>query len=221
MSNRAAAEKYILEWVDKLCPGSENTRIYKEFFAATSDKEFDTLMKNLETGKQVLPIYSPNFGKHKLSVERNLNLAKQLGHNFFERIWIGARDGNPKYLTPIAYPVIDIPVKRASQLLTKKLSVTDNNNSVDMLTGQLTSTTKSSSVSYPEVQVLAAMGLDNCVVELMKYRGGDTKGFVAMNAMFTKMGTANLKTLDNYAGGVQSTATLKTYLLAMHIKNSL
>jgi len=219
--NRAKAEAYILKWVEQILPGGENVKIYKEYFSRTNDKAFDALMQDLSTGVKVLPIYTPNFGKNKLSVERNLNLAKELGFNFFNKLWMGAKDDCPKYLTPLEYVVMDLPVRRASQLLTKKLSVTDNNNSVDMVTGQLSSTAKAASISYPEIQVLSAMGMDNTVVELIKYRGGDSKGLVAMNAMINKYGTTNLKTLDNYAGGVASTASLKTYLTAMHIKNSL
>lgn len=219
--NRSKAEAYILEWVQKISPGNTNVDIYKTFFKTLTNIDFDKLMDELSTGAKVLPIYAPNFGPDKLSLQRNLDLAKELGHSFFERIWIGAKDDCPKYLTPIAYPVLDLPARRASQLLTKKLSVTDNNNSVDSVTGQLSSTAKSSSISYPQIQVLAAMGLDNSIIELIKYRGGDTKGLIAMNGMIGKLGSANLKVLDNYAGGVASTASLKTYLTALHIKNTL
>jgi hypothetical protein len=56
---------------------------------------------------------------------------------------------------------------------------------------------------------------------MMKFRGGDLKGFNAMNAMISRYGTANLKTLNNFASGVESTKTFSTYLRAMHFKTNL
>ena len=216
MNNRAGAETFILNWINKITEDADNVIIYKNLFAKMTNSEFDVFIN-----KSMLPISAPNFTKVKLSVERNLKLAKELGHDFFQRIWIGASGGNPTYLTPIPYLVMDLPIRRASQLLIKKLAVADNNKSVDTLTGQLSSTTKGAKISYPELQVLSAMNLDKSITELMKYRGGDSKGFLAMNAMISKYGTANQSTLVNYSSGVESTRLLKTFLTCCHLKNNL
>ena len=89
------------------------------------------------------------------------------------------------------------------------------------MSGQPTGDSKGSKISFPELQILASMGLDNCVVEMMKFRGGDLKGFNAMNGMIGKYGEASLKTLANYSSGVESTRTLKTFLTGMHLNSSL
>ena len=78
-----------------------------------------------------------------------------------------------------------------------------------------------SRITYPETQLLVALGLDASLVELLKYRGGDIRGFTAMNGMIAKYGHANLATLKPYASGVESTNTLSSYLKAMHLKNNL
>ena len=127
----------------------------------------------------------------------------------------------PTHLTPIEYLVVDLPLRRASQLLIKKIKVPDHSNVIDALTGQPTGESKGATLSHPELQVCAAMGLEDSMVELMKYRGGDNKGIVALNGMLSKYGTANLKTLSNYASGVESTKTLKTFLTCMHLKSTL
>lgn len=220
MSNRQKAEAYIIKMIDKVAPGGQNKKIYERLFKDMDDKTFDQFMNDLETKKKFLPVTYPNMGNVKISVANNLKIAKEMGHDFFSRLWIDNHDGNPKYLTPIPYLVVDLPVRRVSQSLIKKIKVPTDNKTIDSLTGQPTGSGKSQGarISFPELQVLSSMGLDNSTLELMKYRGGDQRGFRAMNSQIANQGIANLDTLANYASGVQSTKTLKTYLLCMHLK---
>jgi len=221
MSNRAAAQAFILKYINKILPGSENTSIYESLFASMDDKAFVEFMDDLETGKKTLAIIAPNFGKQSLSTERNLAIAKEIGHQFFQRIWIEGDEDTPTYLTPIPYLVIDLPLRRQAQLLVKKISIPEDNKSVDDFTGQPTGKSKGARVSYPEVQVLAAMGLDNSLVELLKYRGGDVKGFDAMNDAISKQGGVSMKAIEKFTSGVESTRILKSYLTSMHIRSTL
>jgi hypothetical protein len=101
------------------------------------------------------------------------------------------------------------------------MSVPENNKVVDVLTGQPTGPSKGAKISYPEVQVLAGLGLDNCVTELIKFRGGDNRGFYAYNALLARQGAVSLKTIEPYASGVESTKSLKAILMAMHIRSTL
>lgn len=218
--NRQATEAFILEFIEKIAPGGENAAIYTKFFETMDDAQFATYISELESGVKFLCVTAPNFMSPKLSVERNLAVAKELGHNFFERLWIGAKGSTPTYLTPIEYMVVDLPFRRASQMLTKKIAIPEHNRTVDTLTGQPTGDSKGAKISYPELQIAAAMNLDNSILELMKYRGGDVKGGNALNAMISKYGAANLKTLSNYASGVESSKTLKTFLQCMHLNTN-
>lgn len=219
--SRLEAQNYILKYIDKLLPGSENQKIYTELFANMSDEEFDRFISDLENDKKTLAIVAPNFGKQSLSTERNLAIAKEIGYQFFQRIWIEGDGDTPTYLTPIPYLVVDLPLRRQAQLLVKKISIPEDNKSVDDFTGQPTGKSKGARVSYPEVQVLAAMGLDNSLVELLKYRGGDVKGFNAMNDSISKRGGVSMKAIERFTSGVESTRILKTFLTAMHLKSTL
>lgn len=218
--NRKAAEEFILKYVEKIAPKSGNRQMYENRFSKMSDKEFDQYMADLESGKQNIYIVDPNF-MDTITVENNLKVAKELGHDFFERLWIKGKKGLPDHLTPIKYMVVDLPVRRASQILTKKISVPKHQKVIDALTGQPTGESKGAKISYPELQVMAAMGMENTLVELMKYRGGDNRGHIAYNAMLSKYGRTNLDTLKGYASGVESTTTLKTFLTSAHLKNTL
>lgn len=219
--NRKAAEKLILDTIEKMCPGSDNTKLYKDLFASMDDKAFEVFIDDLDTGKKKLAIVAPNFGKSQLDTGRNIQIAEELGHNFFQRIWMPAKDGRPAYLTPVPYLVVDLPLRRQAQLLDKKISIPEDNNSVDDFTGQPTGKSKGSKISYPEVQVLAAQGLEQSLLEFMKYRGGDEKGFNAMNVSIGRTGGVSLNAIEPFSGKVKSTQSLKTMLTAAHLRNTL
>lgn len=219
--NREEAQAFILEWINKIAPSGENGQIYIDLFKGMDDKEFEDFMYKLASGESCLAVVTPNFSNTGISTERNLQLAKELGHNFFQRIWIEGDENTPTYLTPIPYLVVDLPLRRQAQLLVKKISIPEDNKVVDDFTGQPTGRSKGSKISYPETQIMAAMGLDNCLVEFLKYRGGDIKGFDAMNDSISKTGGVSIKAISHLASGVESTQTLKTFLTCMHLSNTL
>ena len=220
--NRKEAEKIIIDMVEAILPGGGNKEVYENFFAKMSDKDFDIWMEDLNSGRERPFIYVPNLGKVKISTERNFAIAKKIGHNFFERIWIDEKDPNrPKYLTNVPYIVLELPVRRQSQLLVKKISVPENNKSIDQLSGQAAGDSRSARISYPELQFLMGMNLPNSLLEFMKFRGGDKGGFNAMNRTISADGTVTLRSINHLSTGVESTKTLSAYLTAMHLRNTL
>lgn len=217
MPNRQAAQSLIIENIGKLT-GSINVNLYKKKFEAMSDEQFDVFMNDLKAGKQRLCVIDPNFGTERLSTKKCIEVSKGLGKSLFQRIWVSAEPGKPAYLTPNTYMVTMMPLRRQAQLLSKKVSIPEDNNSVDDFTGQPTGKSKGSKISYPETQVLASFGLNQTITELLKYRGGDERGFAAMNTMIDRTGSVSQKAIEPYASGVKSTQTMKSMLTAMHFK---
>lgn len=219
--NRKLAESEILTVIEEMIPRSDNTQLYKTLFSSMDDDAFEQFIDDLDTGKKQLAIIAPNFSKVQLDTGRNLEIGERLGHKFFQRIWMPAKDGMPSYLTPVPYLVIDLPLRRQAQILEKKISIPEDNNSVDDFTGQPTGKSKGSKVSYPEVQVLAALGLTESLTEFLKYRGGDEKGFNAMNTMINRTGGVSMNAIEPFSGTVKATQSLSTMLTGMHLKNTL
>jgi hypothetical protein len=220
-SRRKQTQDFILSAIKAVTQSAFNVQRYQTFFDKLSDKEFDAWMKDLKSEEKFLTIMAANFSDTKLSVENNLNVAKKLNVKFFQQLYIGAQGDVPGYLTPVEYLVVDLPLRRASQMLIKKISVADHSRSVDILTGQVAGDSKTSKISYPELQIAAAMDLEDSLIELIKYRGGDRRGGAAMDAMIKKYGRASLKTLEPYASGVESTKSLKTFLTSAHLRSTL
>lgn len=221
MSNRAKAQALILQFVKDLDPSGYNYEQYKKILANMSDKQFHDYMTGLRNKSKYLVALSPMYKAKGISTENNLKIAPKYGLEFFERLVYTNNKDLPDHVTPIEYLVVDLPYRRQSQTLEKKISLPDDNKVIDELTYQPTGASKGAKISYPELQVLIGMGLDNSISELIKFRGGDRGGFNAYNAMFLRYGSANLKTLSNYSTGVESTKTLKSYLLGLHLKSTL
>jgi hypothetical protein len=219
--NRQAAEAVILKRVEQMAPGGPTTQIYRDLFAKMDDVAFDAFMMKIKSGIR-LPILDPNLGTHKLTIENALAMAKDMGHEFYQRVWINPNDGKtPAFLTNKKYLVVDLPYRRQAQLLEKKARIPKHNRSVDELTGQAAGESKGSKLSSPEIQVLAALDLPNLITEQIKVRGGDIKAFDASNAMIDKTGGFSMKAIEHLAGGVESTRTLETYLTSMHLSTKL
>lgn len=219
--NRKLAQDFIIKSIAAMAPGGKNKQIYIDLFAEMSDEDFGSFVTKLDTGEARLAVIIPNFSEEGVTTARNLDLAKELGHEFFQRITIEGDGETPTYLTPIPYLVVDLPVRRQAQVLIKKISIPEDNKSVDDFTGQPTGKSQGSKISYPEVGVMAAMGLDNCLVEMLKYRGGDIRGFNAMNESISKTGGVSINSIKHLAGGVESTATLRAFLISMMLSTTL
>jgi hypothetical protein len=219
--NRKAAEKELIECIEAILPGSENTKIYQDIFKVMQDSEFERWIEELESGERYLAVIVPELGAVTLDVERNLNVADQWGHKFLERVWMDPQNGSPAYLSNDEYLVVDLPLKRQAQFLIKKISIPEDNRSIDTFTGQPTGKSKGSKISWPELQILAALGgFDNTIQEFFKFRGGDLQGFNAMNNMISNTGGVSLHAIDQLGTKVKAVQSLSTLLTSMHISNS-
>lgn len=205
-----------------IIPGSENRRIYQDIFKVMNDDDFEQWIVELENGTRHLALIVPEFSSPALSVARNLDIAEAWGHQFFERIWMDAQNGAPGYLTNDPYLIMDMPLKRQAQFLIKKISIPEDNRSIDTFTGQPTGKSKGSKISWPELQILAALGgFDSTINEFIKYRGGDLQGFNAMNNMIANTGGVSLSSLSVLGTKVTSVQSLSTLLTSMHLTDTL
>lgn len=220
MSNRKAATEFILEYIDKLLPDGRNQKLYADYFSTLSDSEFEKFIADLEKG-EILKLQAPNDAPVKLSTERNLELAKELGHEFFQHLEITDPATGVLYRTPKKYLILLLILRRQAQTLQNKISIPSDNQHVDQLTDQPTGPSKGAKASLPELQIWHAQEMDASITELIKYRGGDRRGFNLMNRLVYREGGVSQKVLSNANTRVKSTDTLKNLLEGMHLTNNL
>lgn len=219
---REAAEAEVYKWVEAILPNGGMPAKYKTLFGAMDDAAFDAYMKKLASGEEILSIEAPIQSKAKISIENNFAVAKKLGHEFFEKLWLTDPATGTVYLTPHRYLVIDLPLRRQQQMLVEKVSIPENNRHVDEMTGQPSGDSHSSSLTFPELQVLYARGCNATIEELAKFRGGDLKAFQRMNRQAQESGGVSMAAIKEMGSTqVKSTETLYTYLVCMHYSNTL
>jgi hypothetical protein len=221
MGNRKAATDELIRLLNLMLPDSPNNELYRTQLERLSNEEFEIYMSKLESGEEIVSIISPNLTEQKLTVENNLKVAKELGHEFFQQLWLTDPTTQRVYLTPQKYLVIDLPVRRQQQLLVKKIAIPQHNRSSDDLTGQPTGDSRGSSLSFPELQVLYAQSLNRTTEELIKFRGGDLKAMRMMTQQLIETGAANQDSIKRTPTKVKSTETLSTFLKGMHLENTL
>lgn len=224
--NRKAAEKVILGVIDSIAPGNPNVQLYEELFSPQSKKylndvAFHNWMERMRNKEGALVYVDPPGSKFKLDASRNIEvLGPKYGIEFFQQLWYQDESGE-WFLTPNAYLILPFPVRRQAQLLVEKISIPENNHSIDDFTGQVTGDSRGSKISYPELGLLKAFGLKSTIEEFMHWRGGDVKGNRLMNQQILKTGGASIKALAPYAGEVASTRSFKNILIGMHYDNTL
>lgn len=225
---RKQVQDLCLSIISDITHGDKNNKkLYEDLFNGMSDAEFDSFMSDLRDGRKHLSIIVPHGNEVKIDLKNNLtNVSKKLGFDFFQQI-VNEEEVNadgsietPGYITPHKYLIMKLPIRRASQLLMKKISVPTDNTKRDILTGQVTGTSRARRITYPEIQVLIGYGLSNTINELMTARGGDKGLSNAMSASLIRTGQVKQADIEPYSQGVMATKTLKSYLLCMGIRSS-
>lgn len=221
MRKRKEAEEYILKYIGKIVKGGDdNVKLYQNLFKSMSDKEFDKFMCDLRDDKITLSVIIPNGGKLHVDIKNNYNIGKEIGNNFFQKLVIRNNGDAGDYKTPIEFLNLILPVRRASQLLSKKISVPSDTRHIDTITGQVTGDSKSSKITLPELQILTGLNLKESVKELTKVRGGDVGAGNAADAKLYNNGRVSISELEEHSTGVESGKTLQSYFNAAHIRTT-
>lgn len=221
MSKRKLVEKEILYFIDKFRPGSKNKEVYEEMFSRMNDKQFEEYINDLENG-ETLVLYAPNLEKPALSVETNLKIAKELGIELFQHLYLTDPHTGQLKKTPNKYLVGECITRRQAQTLDDKSSIPTGRGSTDQRTGQYVGEVKGARFSGPELQVNASKGLNKMLLETIKYKGGDERGYNLFKQSIYQTGEVSIDYLmDNFNTTVKSNKTMSVYLKGMHLQNNL
>lgn len=222
MKPREKATKEAVRLLSMFAGYTDGVKEVEAMLNALSDKDFDVYMQQLRDGSEILPYIHPNLSEVKLSTVRNLEIADELGHNFYERIWIEDADTGDKNLTDVEALIVDLPFRRQQQHLSKKIGIPSSNRSIDETTGQVTGASKGSRLSYPEMQIgLYSQGLEYSTLELFTIRGGNTKANAALEANATKNIFPSIRESYDNNTEVVSNRTLSSYLTAAMFDHNL
>lgn len=186
---------YICSVCDIMDPSKLNSKRYHRLLDSMNDKEFDQWMNYVKEGKWKIHIVAPNLVVI-LKNENSLKAADKVKCKLFHRLWMTDDSTGRQYLTDNEYLVLNLPVRRQQQFLDEKMSVPDNDKQIDGMTGQVTGDSKSSAVTNPEIQILAARGLDATLEEFVNVRGGNIAAYSDFKRQAEETGEIKLNSLD-------------------------
>jgi hypothetical protein len=219
--SRKDAEEVIYKVMDAITTNKDNSTLWKDRLSKMSNPEFKAFINRCDTNEEKIAVYVHASSSLDISVEGCLKIAEKLDIPMFEKVFIPPSSGEPAHYSAVPHLIGMNTLKRQSQTLTKKQSVTTDDTSIDQATGQARGDSFSAKLTYQETQILAQTGLNDTLHELLKTRAGDVGAYRAMVSQLESSGATSTKTTDGYASGVQSKKTLKIWLLGIHIGTNL
>lgn len=213
---RKKIQDYILKAMKLLDPNTDiNTSYWKKKFDTMSDKDFDNFMHNVREHKENVHMYVPPF-KVTLRSKDMVNAAHALGVKLMHRLWMRDQHTGIKYLTPEEYLVVQLPVRRQQQFLDEKLSVPDNDKTIDGLSGQVSGDSKCCSLTSPQIQIFHARNLNASLFELANVRGGNIHNYAEFKRSLEETGEVSLNQLDPM-NRTRVAVVGQVWLTAMHL----
>lgn len=220
-ANRKAAEAVCLKRMRELDASGINLQIYEDMFKNMTDDQFHTFMEGLISGSNPLNVTIPNYGKVKITVDNNKKMLDDLGYELYQHVYVTDPITGQEFLTPRKYMVMEANICRQVQTLDHKISVAKNNKSVDERTGQATGSSKSGQCSGPEFNVLKSRGLNNTIIELIKFRGGDNTSMRLLDNAIIKTGHGAMAAVPGQSERAPKTVqTMSAYLTGMMFVNN-
>ena len=217
--NRKSVEELIIGTINTLDPSGTNSSRYRKMFDGFSDTEFRSYMSGIRDKKIKLVIYVPNLNLN-LKLANIFKVANDLGLKLFERIKLWDSTTQRYFLTPQAYPVLLLPVRRLKQHLWSKISVPESDSKIDSFSGQVVKPDKGASISAPEIQTILSKGLRTSIAELIRVRGGDLPAYSVFKGQLEDNGSVSLNDIGNDSRA-RSSVILSTYLKGAHVDNNL
>ena len=230
MSNRQAFIQTAVKMLKEIDPKNKSIDIWADTVTKMTKAQFEDYIERLRNGasetpdldrpRELIPLVVPTLDDNRITVKRNLAIAKKWGHNFFERCYITDSKTGQTMLTNIPYGTFLMPIVRQAQTLEKGIAYEKDGSKLDDRTNQIADHQKGSSFSAPEVQALLSQGQEKTVMEFMKFRGGDTKAYQAMYKGLLETGEFEMSSYQD-TSRVKSADVAGIYLKACHIDNDI
>lgn len=217
---RKKIQNYVIAEIFHRTKSEFNKNLYINAFAKMTDKDFSAWVSRLESGEEDICMIADETVN--LTVDEYFDIAEKRKVKLEHRLTIKGKEGRPDVYSPDNTAlVLLLPERRLLQLLMKKIAIAKNENSVDLLTGQVTNESSAAKITGPELGVLLANGMSDSLKELTSVRGGDDGKFRAFNALIANYGKANQEEINKYSTGTGSSNTLKNLFLGAQLRFSI
>lgn len=221
---RLNAERKVYELLDKLegksGKGIEgfNAKEYKLYFDSLSDKEFLTFMKRLANEEWFNLRFQIDMmdKKDTPDMKRIKKVANEYDISFDEYVAYPFKNKNdlenpPISATPI--PVLYTIVRPLQQMLSKKQAYASDNDSTNLLTGQVTGDSKASTFSNMQSLACVTSNQTDVVKEMLGPRSDDEESKAKMIAQIEETGDFDINSIPIRTKDKQSLETIRVMLI--------
>lgn len=213
---RKKVEAFILKHLDVIDPSKTNSRLYEQIFLSLNDA---ALLRLIE--KRV-PIYIPTNGDVYIDPPKVVEAAKKhFDYDFYQHAYLTDPKTGMVGKTIFKHMVMDVPMRRQTQMIEKKASMPAHNRTIDKLTNQPTGASKSSSFSFPQSYVMFSKGYDQTLGEFLQDRGGNMKAYRVIDRQIRQTGSASRNFQGREKTRTKSVQTLGIIYKGMHLGNNL
>ena len=223
VANRKQVEQLIYDFYDALDPSGSNTDKMKSIFSPMNDKEFEKYMKEFLADDNENFIVDIVDFEHDVKFEYAEKAAKVIGTELFEYVYLPHLNRNKT--TPIRTKekclVGYFNTKRTQQFLHKKNALSNSNEHINVLTGQVSRDDKNARDSDIEASMLISIGADKILEEFHGFRADDHVMKRQARQSISTKGYIMLDELENNPVNKVTLNSVSVYLLSMGIKNDL
>lgn len=220
LGNRKKAEEYMLKVIKDGDPSGRTYEEIKKRLSKMTDQEFHAFIQEVKAGREFIPIIAPIHSGRHMTIEKAIDLCEKYDIPLFQRYWYRHPILGVKTLSTYPAPFLYMMVRRQIETLDNKISVTEDNNRADILTGQAID--GASAITQPESLVLIEKGLEDTLIEKLKYRGGDIEGGRLFDQRLIEQGAVSTEALQQeYRTTTRVVQTMDIFFTAAHYETNI
>jgi hypothetical protein len=209
-----------------LDPSGINAQKYRNKFQTMNDAEFDKYIKEfLNDDKSQIRCDIEEFGDNsrKIMWENVEKAAKVIDVKLFEYIYMPHLSSNKDRPVRSRQPVLVgyINIKRPQQLVTKKTGLILDDTDTDVMTGEAKGDSKGGTMTGMENELLAGVGANTVLSEIIGARGDNVTEYQAMTAEIAEKGSVSLSDIKTGVFDKPTLLQADLFLSDMGIKTDL
>lgn len=223
---RKKIQDLVIQTMSLMDPTKINAKKYSDMFNAMSDQQFNKWITEFlkdDRSNFRLDIEEFGDGSRVLKFENVDKAAKALGVPLFEHIYVPHISTDPNHPIRSKQPVLVgyLNVKRVQQLVTKKTGLTLDDKDRDESTGRLKGDSKGGMMTAIENEVLAGMGADKVMSELLGARADNVEEYNLMLQQIAETGNTKLEDCKTGVYDKPSLLRADIYFMCMGIKTDI
>jgi hypothetical protein len=210
-------EKKVIDLMNELDPSHYNENMYKEYFASLTDEQFKTFVYNLYSKEDFnLFIEIGLLDKNAPSLKKIKNIAEKRKVSLVEYVEFPYKRPDKPDDPPISstkVPVVYVVVRPLQQLLDKKNNMSSNIDTTNSLTGQVTGSSKASTISNMQTISLLTGNQNKILKEMHGPRSDDFNSKLRMIEKIENDGDYDIDDITIHPRDKQALETMRVMLV--------